>query len=138
MIEIGQLGTEYYIILDGEVKFYDKFPETQDGDRIRLKRLLTRESPIAFDPKTKPNRLKSEYEGVPKKSTAIKTEIIRTEGGHYVLFEGRMLLNRPADEVDQHNGFRQGFWRVGIAGVKSRYYAQGLCNHHEEYSFCSS
>ena len=92
LFEINKVGTEFYIILDGEVAFYTSANKEEMQDIKKVTSLIEKEEEVVTV--TDKKRTKAAYSGVSKIEKIIDTTIKETEHGIYVFNEGKIFLKK--------------------------------------------
>lgn len=90
LFEQGRPGTEFYIILDGEVGLYMRYGEVEKDVRMRKAYQCMKEAEIPAD--TNAVRKKSNFPGVVKMEKPLSTVVRQTASGVHVFDNGRMRL----------------------------------------------
>lgn len=85
VFEVDSNGTEFYIILNGTVDFYTKGDPKSPETKQVLEDLKTDKTAVEV---RSGNRLRSNYEGLPKVKELQKTKILSTETGRILLYDG--------------------------------------------------
>ena len=89
LFELGSLGREFYIILQGECAFYQKNPESaRDSVKEKMKELEF----VPLEAIPEKERKKSSYAGVPKPSKLMRSKVEKRGGQYYVQHMG-LLMN---------------------------------------------
>lgn len=89
------MGTEFYIILEGEVSFYKRYtPEQLTEDVKNRMKAVEKESELRIQREDK--RVKSNYAGVPRIQLNTRTSLKKTPSGFYVFYDGILWLKQAS------------------------------------------
>ena len=90
MFEFSSFGTEFFFIMEGQVKIAVDIIKDADQEAT-LKELKERED-VPFSEKPV-SRFKSSFPGVPKSPPVVVSNILRKVTGYHVIHRGRVLQN---------------------------------------------
>lgn len=89
---MNSVGTEFYIILEGEVTFYKRYtPEEITDDVKNAMKAIEKESELRIQREER--RVKSNYAGVPRIQLNTRTTLKKTPSGLHVFYDGLILFN---------------------------------------------
>lgn len=84
VFEINSNGQEFFIVLEGKVDVYKAIANEEEARKITD--AIRKEKVVPYYSPEKPSR--SNFPGIPKKIEPKKTELLHTENGFYVIYNG--------------------------------------------------